>query len=382
MVNISCSTKFHSFHLAEQISKRNLLQNFFTVYHSKKNPFTAKFNGRKDSEEIDLNKIVSFPMLTPIYKFNNNLFQNNSLFDLIVAKYLASNKDYKIFIGWSGMSIMSLRQAKKDGKILILERGSSHIRYQSSILREEYSRCGLRFFGDDRIECQEEEEYELADFITVPSEFVVQSFIEKKIDAKKIFKNNFGASSFFVDGKPKSKKFIILYLGTLNIRKGLPYLFQALLMLKISSSLFEVHFIGHVNDELKPLIPGYPSNWQFFGHINHHELADYISPCSVAVHPSLEEGLSMVIPQMMACGVPVIATTNSGGADIIKDSVDGYIIPIRSPEAIAERLTTLFEKRDILEAMQAKAKERAVLFGSWDSYGDRYANFILSKIDD
>jgi glycosyltransferase involved in cell wall biosynthesis len=381
MVNVSCPTKFHSFQLSEQLERRDILHKFFTVYHQKKNPILSRFNNRRDNEIISINKIISFPLLALLYQYDSDSFRNNNLFDSFVKKHLASHPDYRVFIGWSGMSLKSMKQAKQDGKILILERGSSHIRNQFSLLTEEYKRWGLVFKDDERVAKQEEEEYLLADYITIPSNFVKQTFLDRNHEPRKLFKNNFGASALFTITKPKAKKFTILYLGTLNIRKGLVYLFQALTKLKINVNLFDVHFIGQIGGEVKSIIPQYlQSNWKFFGHVGHHELSDYISLCSVAVHPSIEEGLSMVIPQLMSCGVPVIATTNTGGADIITDGVDGYIVPIRAPEAIADKLSKLFEDHDLLISLQTKARERAVQFGSWDSYGDRYADFILSKL--
>ena len=38
----------------------------------------------------------------------------------------------------------------------------------------------------------------------------------------------------------------------------------------------------------------------------------------------------------MACGCPLISSTNTGGEDLFTDGVEGFVVPIRSPEAIAE----------------------------------------------
>jgi hypothetical protein len=85
MVNVSCSTKLHSFQLAEQLAKKNILHSLLTVYHSRKNPIVAKFNRRIDQEEIKLGNIITFPLLTLVYKFGKDPYKNNSFFEMIIS---------------------------------------------------------------------------------------------------------------------------------------------------------------------------------------------------------------------------------------------------------------------------------------------------------
>jgi glycosyltransferase involved in cell wall biosynthesis len=377
MVRISCSVKLYAFQVAEQLGRHSMMDKFYTVYHSAKNPLLSKFNHRRDLEKIDIRKIKTFPYVAALIKLGSKPFTTNGLFDAHVASDLKRNSDYSIFLGWSGMSIRSMTQAKKDGKKIVLERASSHIRFQFQLLEEEYQKWGLIFKGDPRVAAQEEREYELADYVTVPSGFVERSFINLGFPKEKLFKNNFGANQYFSPSKPKRNKFTIVYVGSLSIRKGLPYFFEALKQITIDPASFDVWFIGKISPEIQKIIPNYQQpNWQFFGHVNHYELSDLISQCSVAVQPSLEEGLSMVIPQLMACATPVIATTNTGGEDIITDGSTGYIIPIRSATAIAEKLSLLYSDKTLLHALQQNAASYANQFGNWDQYGDRYATFL------
>jgi len=383
LVRISCCAKLHAFQLAEQLERNSLLDKLCTIYHQRINSTMARFNSRSDTEKIGLEHVVTFPYLAPLIKWKVDPHFINSIFDSRVALHLKRDVKYRAFIGWSGMSIRSVKQAKRDGKIVIVERGSSHIGFQIPLLEEEYAVWGFKFERDDRVIEQELEEYELADYITIPSEFVRDTFLKKGIADKKLFKNNFGSTSYFNPTKAKRSKFTVLYVGSLSLRKGLPYLFEALHLLKIDPALYDVWFVGSVQSEIQSMLPRYSKpNWKFFGHVNHYELPNMISPCSVAVHPSLEEGLSMVIPQLMSCGVPVIATTNTGGADIITDGGNGVIVPIRSPEAIAKALTVLFEDTAKLKSMQTDAAKFGQQFGTWDNYGDRYAAFLRQVINE
>jgi glycosyltransferase involved in cell wall biosynthesis len=374
---ISCSGKFHAFALAEQMSRLQRLDKFYTTYASQKNKLLARFVNRKDKEQIPLSKLSTLPALAiPMKRWPASAFVWNDLFDRWVSSKIGATGS-RVFVGWSGMSVRSMEKAKAKGMVTILERGSSHIAYQNSLLREEFAQFGVKFSIDPRVIEKELREYELADYISVPSYFVRDSFLSKGIPASKLLLNPYGTSQLFQVGereaREKHKKFTVLYLGTLSIRKGLIYLFKALEQLPLKPEDFDVLFIGKVEDELKPLINQYQkANWKFLGHLDHNSLREYIRFCHVAVQPSIEEGLSMVIPQMMACGVGVIASANTGGANIIRTGDNGYIVPVRSPEAISERILDLFEHREKLAAISSAAMVSISNGFTWADYGERY----------
>jgi glycosyltransferase involved in cell wall biosynthesis len=352
MVTISCLTKFHAFALAEQMNKNNCLTLFHTGFAGQSFPWLAKYSSRLDSEKIESSRIITHPVLGLAAKGIPHDYFWLGKFDLMVSKSLKFDSS-AVFVGWSGASLESIRKAKRFGKVTILERGSSHILYQNRILKEEYSRFGQSFKINDITISRELLEYEEADYISVPSNFVFNTFVSFGIPQSKLLLNPYGASQYFFPIDRSNKKFRILYLGPLILRKGLPYLFEALYNLKIDTELYEVWFIGTVFDELKPIIGKYiRSNWNFLGYKMHSELSTLISQCDIMVHPSIEEGLSMVIPQVLSCGVPVIATTNTGGDMLIRENENGFIIPIRNAKAIEERLQYLFENKLELQRIQ------------------------------
>lgn len=379
MVTISCSGKFHAFALAEQMEKNNLLDSFYTTYAYQKNNFMKRLAKRIDKEEIPPNKIhTNLALAFPIKLNKSNAHVWNNLFDLWVASKLCKSKS-KVFMGWSGMSLHSIRTAKKFGMKTIVERGSSHILFQNRILKEEYQRFGIDFSIHSSVIEKELKEYEESDYISIPSYFVKNSFIQEGIPEKKLFLNPYGATTSFISSiEPNKKnKFTILYLGTLSVRKGLIYMFEALSMLSMDKGTFDVWFIGSIDKELLEKINLFKKgNWTFWGHINHSDLRKYLVQCDVAVHPSIEEGLSMVIPQLMSCAIPVIATTNTGAGNIITDNINGYIIPIRTPELIAEKLAYLYNNPDVLSEMKHAAIETIKKGFTWDKYGRRYVDFL------
>ncbi len=384
MVTVSCSGKLHAFNLAEQLEKQGALNAFFTSFSWQKNTLLRRFGGREDKEEIPVRKIHTALPLAIGMKLHQDDYLWNDLFDRWVALQMGRQAGSRAFIGWSGMSLRAIRAAKRLGMKSVVVRGSAHIQLQDSILQEEYRKFGKPFRIDPRTVEKELLEYEEADFIDIPSTFARQSFLEKGIPDHKLVMNPYGFSSYFHRVEPAGDKkedvLRILYLGNLTIQKGVIYLFEALRQLSIPEKNFEAWFIGKVDDEIKPSVEKYARpNWKFFGHVNHYELPKLISACDLAVQPSLQDGFGMVILQTLSCGVPVIATTNTGGPDAIEEGKNGFIVPIRNPEAIAARIQLLRDDPSLLENMKAAAAGIGEQQWTWEHYGARYVDFIRKQ---
>ncbi|MEZ0539259.1 glycosyltransferase family 4 protein [Fibrella arboris] len=379
MIIVSCSGKFHAFNLAEQLAEHGQLSGFYTRYAWQRNTLMRRFVSRVDKEQIPLECIHTHIPLAVAARLNlSSEYTNSHMFDKWVAGRLQQQAhSYKVFIGWSGMSLHSLRQAKRDGKLAIVERGSSHICFQDRLLRDEYARFGLSFSIDSRVVSKECQEYEEADFISIPSQFVKRTFLQYGVAEHKLLVNPYGTSQHFsmageTAQRNAAEQFTIVYVGSLTIRKGLIYLFEALHKLPIPESNYQVWFIGYVADELKETIQRYQRpNWTFWGHVNHYELPAILARADVGVQPSLEEGLSMVIPQLLAAGVPVVATDHTGGEDLIEDGMTGYIVPIRDVDQLASRLHQLYADPGHLNAMKANTIARQEN-RSWAAYGEQY----------
>jgi len=107
----------------------------------------------------------------------------------------------------------------------------------------------------------------------------------------------------------------------------------------------------------------------------HREVLDLMQSCDVLVLPSLAEGRALVQQEAMANGLPLIITENTGGEDLIVPGETGFLVPIRSPEKIAEKISWLADHRDALPAMRLAAVKKADEY-AWQRYTDR----ILASI--
>ena len=263
------------------------------------------------------------------------------------------------------------RARERHGALTGGDRGSTHILWQQNLLAEEFDRQGIRFRGTDkRLIERELAEYELCDLIFVPSETTYRSFIEHGVPARKLRKNPYGTELDDLSPPRKDRQRISRHLcWSFDPPKGIAYLLEATAELPLPN--FEVWLIGPQSPEIRAITARYSEKFRYFGVVDRYELHRYYSQGSVFVMPSIEEGLALVQSQAMACGLPVIATTNTGAEDLFTDGVEGFIVPIRDPEAIREKLVRLYYDPDLREEMSRAALRRVRAMAGWNDYGDR-----------
>ncbi len=79
----------------------------------------------------------------------------------------------------------------------------------------------------------------------------------------------------------------------------------------------------------------------------------------------------MVLAQALACGCPVIGSQHTGAPDLIEDGKAGYIVPIRNPQAIADRLQGLADDPALQQRLSQEALATVRHIGGWRNYGDQ-----------
>ncbi len=372
-VALSAIGTFHTFDLAREMHARGALAGVFTGYPRFKLP----------ADGLPPELIHSFPfvhgavMALPWRRLVGKTLEREIIwldavsFGAYAARALP---DCDVYVGLSGTSLAAGKRAQSRGARYICDRGSSHIRAQDELLREEFARWGARFQGvDPRMVDQEEAEYAAADRITVPSDFVYRTFLSQGVAPEKLRKLPYGVnlSRFGPDGTPAEGRFDVLFVGGMSLRKGVPYLLQAFEKLDLPGK--SLTFVGAINQELIKMLRArklWPEEARVLGHVPQVELKTLMSRSHVMVLPSVEEGLALVVAQAMACGCPVIATTNTGAEDILADGAEGFIVPIRDVDALAERLQRMADRPDERAAMGQRALAKVQGIGGWRTYGE------------
>jgi glycosyltransferase involved in cell wall biosynthesis len=107
----------------------------------------------------------------------------------------------------------------------------------------------------------------------------------------------------------------------------------------------------------------------------HDEVLRLMQTCDVLVLPSIVEGRALVQQEAMACGLPVIATRNAGADELIIEEETGFLVLIRSPEKIAERISWFVSNRPRIYCMCIAVQSRAREL-TWPDYGDKIVTAI------
>ncbi len=370
-MNVSVFTigRFHHFDLGRQMLR---LQHQLAL-------FTSNPRSRVDQE------LLPFARTHPIFRIPfaaggrlglaSHLYWLDEVLLKDLGRWLARSLNLQwtdIFHALDGVGPIAGRRIRAAGKLWICDRGCSHILSQREVLLEECRMWNVPApqFAPDRLErCVAE--YEEAHAVTVPSQFAKRSFLEQGVAADRVFVTPYGVDlSEFRPAAKDDEVFRVLYVGQVTVRKGIGYLLQAVEPL-VRKQRCELWLVGEIDDRMRPLLEKYSNIFVYKGVSPRRELWRLYSQASVLVLASVEEGLALVQAQAMACGVPVIATKNTGAEDLFSDSVEGFIVPIRSPEAIRERLEWMMDNREACDRMAAAALERVKKLGGWDSYGDR-----------
>jgi len=385
-VTTSCSGRFHIFDQARELERRGVLHRLINDYPKW---MTRRWNipdGKVDS--LVANGLLGrLARLTPRYLNHRQqsgfVRQHHDWFSRRVARHLSVDSD--VFIGLSSFCLQAVHCAKQQGIVAIVDHGSLHMRSERQLLLEESERLGISLDTDlppDWIVEKEEEEFERADHVLVLSHAAKRSMVDNGLAESKIFVNPCGVDLvLFRKSEKRDTVFRIIQCSGIHPRKGVQYMMQAFSELKLPNS--ELWFVGGglEHSALRPMIDRHrTASIRFLGAVPQSELRELYSQCSVFVLPSIVDGFGMVVPQAMACGLPVIVSENVGAADVIQDGEDGYIVPIRDVEALKQKLLLLYEDRSRLEGMGRAAHAKANAQLGWEAYGDRLVRFLKQSV--
>jgi len=371
-VVVSVGGRFHAFYLAQQLLKKSYLARLITTYPK----FEVVKYGipRQKISSIVIPEIMfrvwkKLPYSTR--KIYNSQYLIHEIFDRLAERNLCPAD---IVVSWSSFGLHTIRKAKQKGIVTIIDRGSSHMLYQTAVIKEEYEKFGINTeVAHPKIIEKELTEYQEADYISVPSLFVKRTFLDEGIPEEKIIHVPYGVHLSEFKPLPKADNvFRIIYAGGMTLAKGVQYLLKAFYQLNLPNS--ELLLVGSIHDEVKPIFKQYQGYYRWVNHVPQRELYKYYSQASCFALMSLEEGLALVLVQAMACGLPLICTTNTGCEDLIEDDKEGFIIPIRDIEALKEKILFFYKNPKKYTEMGQLAKRKVQRRFTWDDYGHGIIN--------
>src|SRR5690606_31583694 len=128
----------------------------------------------------------------------------------------------------------------------------------------------------------------------------------------------------------------VLWLGQVNLRKGIQYLMQA--AQRLSGENIEFRIVGPIGISQDALATA-PANMRFEGSVPRLDASNAYRWADVFVLPTLSDGFAITQLEAMSHGLSVIATPNCG--DVVGHEEDGLIVPIRDAEALANSILRL-----------------------------------------
>ena len=225
---------------------------------------------------------------------------------------------------------------------------------------------------------RKEEELSLADCISCPSEFVLQSIPEKIRKKTPCLIAPFG-SPIDMGNTPtryayrKSGKLKLLFVGSMSQRKGLADLFEAMKL--INSKNVSLSILGRPSLPMSFYRKVYP-HFEYLSPRSNNEVRRVMDEHDVLVLPSIIEGRALVQQEALACGLPLIVTQNTGGVDLIEEEKTGFIVPIRKPAEIAEKIDWFGRNLKKLDVMSEFCRNKARNY-QWTDYARSIISFCL-----
>lgn len=270
-----------------------------------------------------------------------------------------------------------LRHARDRGIKTVMEQTIAPIEIEHQLLMQEqdafpdWEEPLIQDKYRTQLAAREQAEWEQADVILCGSEFVRDGIKACGGPGERCIIVPYGVDSYFqVTEKPlQSRPLRVLTIGVISLRKGSPYVMAAAKALKGTAEFRMVGSSGILPDALQCL----HECIDVLGPISRTEILSQYAWADVFLLPSLCEGSATVCYEALACGLPVITTSNTGS--VVREGVDGFIVSIRDPEAIVQKLQLLAAKPQLLQAMSRQAHLRSLEY-TVKAYGTRLIQAI------
>ena len=227
-------------------------------------------------------------------------------------------------------------------------------------------------------------EANLADHCIVASSFSKDSLVESGVPEERI---HVAPSGIDLErfrycperrARTKGQRLRLLFVGTINQRKGIKYLLDAIAMFPAKSVQLVV--CGRPVDDLQ-LFRKFADRVEVRPSVSAAELLDAYQTSDVFVFPSVGEGFGHVVLEAMACGLPVVSTTRTAARDLVREGIEGFVVNPGSALELAGCVEHFLQHPESVVRMGEAARRRAEEF-TWPRFrsvmGDIMAGILNS----
>jgi glycosyltransferase involved in cell wall biosynthesis len=299
------------------------------------------------------------------YRLPNSPYVQDYLMDALVLQLLNEKVDLAHF--YSGMFGKTIWRLKNAG-VKVTQTIAAH---DSQLSREEFQKLGISYdfphLNERHLFLTYVEGQLLADKVICPS--MASKRIVESYGVRDALVIPHGVVPPDAAMPMPTNTFHVGYLGQVGPDKGLIYLLEAWSKLNLVGN--HLLLAGRDVAQLAPL-------WNRMGGKGEVEFLGWVEfplslygRCSVYVQPSVTEGFGIEVLEAMAHGRPVIVSEGAGAADVVREGIDGFVVPRRNPDAIADCVLKLKNDPNLAVNMGLEARERAMQF-TWDKILPQY----------
>jgi glycosyltransferase involved in cell wall biosynthesis len=277
---------------------------------------------------------------------------------------------FDLFHGWSGESLLTLRETNRLGIPSVIEIPTWHrdkgVQMPAVTLKElalQNAPLLQRWLNRLLVGRQQVlEEYRRATLLLVLSECAAESFRNVGFPESKLFKLCRAVDVERFRPGPRPSVFRALYVGALIKRKGVHHLLDAWRALQLPNA--ELWLVGHLHPEIEPYLHDAPPGIKLVPFTRRVE--EIFAQSTIHVFPSECEGSAKVTYEASAAALPQVVTRESG--DAVVDGETGIVVPPHDPAAIAEGILRLYENPALVAEMGAAARERMKRQFTWEHF--------------
>lgn len=234
-----------------------------------------------------------------------------------------------------------------------------------------------------------------ADLVIGGGGYAIANRIRKmNVSAQRIRSINPGIDAGFIESKPimprevTNRELNLLFVGRFHPNKGLEYLAEALRLIRhepwqltiVGDTSYDLDYGKKIMNKIKEL--GISDRIVYQGRITDiGELRKMYEEADIFVLPSVEECYPFVLLEAMSVGLPIVATDVAAIPEIVKDGVQGIIVPSKNPQALANAIRKLIHDSPLRESMSRNSLKRSTqLIRKWHQVGEEFYETLLEML--
>jgi hypothetical protein len=321
--------------------------------------------------EIPLDRIVSFTAAATLWRAAQNLrrlkFSRPELSDEFnrfgswyaerVRNHLEKvnlNPTIDRFFGFNSNCLEALEFLRARGICTVVDQVDPGLVEENMILEEAERWPGWEGIPGrmnqsywDRVKA----EWAAASLVLVNSEWSLEALVQQGVPREKLIviplAIDLPHDQVLLPVNPKGH-LKVLWLGSVILRKGIQYLAEAARKLEKLNVEFLVAGPVGISEQA---VRSFPANIKVLGRVTRDQLSDFYRRAHLFVLPTISDGFAITQLEAMAHGLPVITTPNCGR--VVTDGADGFIVPARDSQALADAIARLDADRPLLRTMSA-----------------------------